>query len=41
MVRKFESYTFSSAKFFDDRGESGHAQSITERVNVCHEHLVL
>jgi hypothetical protein len=34
MVRKYETYTFSSAKFFADRGTEGVAQPLTERVNV-------
>lgn len=34
MVRKYETYTFSSAKFFADRGSEGVAQPLTERVNV-------
>ncbi|KAI9433922.1 hypothetical protein H4582DRAFT_2120943 [Lactarius indigo] len=33
MVRKYETYTFSSAKFFADRGTEGVAQPLTERVN--------
>ena len=37
MVRKFETYTFSSSKFFSDRGPgNGCAQPITEHVNVSH-----
>jgi hypothetical protein len=34
MVRKYETYTFSSSKFFADRGTEGVAQPLTERVNV-------
>lgn len=34
MVRKFDTYTFSSEKFFADRGPYNTAQPITERVNV-------
>ncbi|KAA1477719.1 hypothetical protein DENSPDRAFT_919227 [Dentipellis sp. KUC8613] len=33
MVRKFETYTFSSSRHFSDRGANGIAQPITERVN--------
>ncbi|KAH9001787.1 hypothetical protein EDB92DRAFT_1932188 [Lactarius akahatsu] len=33
MVRKYETYTFSSTKFFADRGTEGVAQPLTERVN--------
>ncbi|KAI0312118.1 histone deacetylase [Amylostereum chailletii] len=34
MTRKFETYTFSSSKFFGDRGPNhGVAQPITERIN--------
>jgi hypothetical protein len=38
MVRKYETYTFSSAKFFADRGTEGVAQPLTERVNVSAVH---
>jgi hypothetical protein len=34
MLRKYETYTFSSAKFFADRGAEGVAQPLTERINV-------
>jgi hypothetical protein len=33
-MRKYETYTFSAAKFFGDRGAEGVAQPLTERVNV-------
>ncbi|TFY72549.1 hypothetical protein EVG20_g482 [Dentipellis fragilis] len=33
MVRKFETYTFSSSRHFSDRGANGIAQPITEHVN--------
>ncbi|TFY82234.1 hypothetical protein EWM64_g1786 [Hericium alpestre] len=33
MARKFETYTYSSTKYFADRGANGTAQPITERVN--------
>ncbi|KAI0263787.1 hypothetical protein BC834DRAFT_924846 [Gloeopeniophorella convolvens] len=33
MVRKYETYTFSSNKFFADRGAEGIAQPLTQRVN--------
>jgi hypothetical protein len=33
-MRKYETYTFSAAKFFADRGAEGVAQPLTERVNV-------
>ncbi|KAH9989751.1 hypothetical protein BJV77DRAFT_1015752 [Russula vinacea] len=32
-MRKYETYTFSAAKFFADRGAEGVAQPLTERVN--------
>jgi hypothetical protein len=35
MVRSFQETTFSNSAYFDDRGEHGVAQPITERVNVC------
>lgn len=34
MVRSYQATTFSSAPYFDDRGPHGHAEPITERVNV-------
>jgi hypothetical protein len=40
MVRKYETYTFSSAKFFADRGTEGVAQPLTERVNVSALHVL-
>jgi hypothetical protein len=40
MVRKYETYTFSSAKFFADRGTEGVAQPLTERVNVSAVHAL-
>jgi hypothetical protein len=33
-MRKYETYTFSAAKFFADRGAEGIAQPLTERINV-------
>ena len=33
-MRKYETYTFSAAKFFADRGAEGVAQPLTERINV-------
>ncbi|KAI0282487.1 hypothetical protein BGY98DRAFT_954312 [Russula aff. rugulosa BPL654] len=32
-MRKYETYTFSAAKFFADRGAEGIAQPLTERIN--------
>lgn len=34
MVRPSQATTFSSESYFDDRGVHGHAQPITEHVNV-------
>lgn len=34
MVRTSQATTFSSESYFDDRGVHGHAQPITEHVNV-------
>ena len=36
-MRKYETYTFSAAKFFADRGAEGVAQPLTERVNVSNK----
>jgi len=33
-MRKYETYTFSAAKCFADRGAEGVAQPLTDRINV-------
>ena len=40
MVRASQSTTFSSESYFDDRGVYGHAQPITEHVNVRKVELI-
>lgn len=40
-MRKYETYTFSAAKFFADRGAEGVAQPLTERINVSTRHKAM